>query len=115
VNRDALNQEINERLAKKDCSYWIEKLNEGGVACGLINSMDQVFEEPQVKHLNMVKDVVSVHQGPQKMVGQPVQLERTPSKIVRSAPRRGEHSEEILAELGLKSEDLARLKSTGVY
>jgi formyl-CoA transferase len=77
--------------------------------------MNQVFEEPQVKHLNMVNDVVSIHQGPQKMVGQPVQLERTPSNIVRSAPRRGEHSDEILTELGLKAEDLVRLKSTGVY
>ena len=115
VNRDALNQEINERLAKKDCAYWIEQLNEGGVACGLINSMDQVFEEPQIKHLNIVKDVVSVHQGPQRMVGQPVQLERTPSSIARAAPRRGEHSEEILKEIGVQAEDLVRLKSTGVY
>ena len=115
VNRDALNQEINERLAKKDCAYWIEQLNQGGVACGLINSMDQVFEEPQIKHLNMVKDVVSVHQGPQRMVGQPVQLERTPSSIARAAPRRGEHSEEILKEIGVQAEDLVRLKSTGVY
>jgi formyl-CoA transferase len=115
VNRDALNQEINERLAKKDCAYWIEQLNEGGVACGLINNMDQVFEEPQIKHLNMVKDIVSKHQGPQRMVGQPVQLERTPSSIVRSAPRRGEHTEEILKEIGVQSEDLTRLKSRGVY
>ena len=115
VNRDALNQEINERLAKKDCAYWIEQLNEGGVACGLINSMDQVFEEPQIKHLKMVKDVVSKHQGPQRMVGQPVQLERTPSNIVRSAPRRGEHTEEILKEIGVQAEDLTRLKSRGVY
>jgi formyl-CoA transferase len=115
VNRDALNNEINERLAKKDCAHWIEKLNEGGVACGLINSMDQVFEEPQIQHLKMVKDVVSKHQGAQRMVGQPVQLERTPSHIVRSAPRRGEHSEEILSELGLTANELLSLKSKGVY
>jgi formyl-CoA transferase len=63
----------------------------------------------------MVKDVVSKHQGPQKMVGQPVQLERTPSNIVRSAPRRGEHTEEILKEIGVEAEDLKRLKSTGVF
>jgi formyl-CoA transferase len=77
--------------------------------------MDQVFEEPQIKHLNMVKDVVSKHQGPQRMVGQPVQLERTPSTIARSAPRRGEHTEEILKEIGVQAEDLTRLKSTGVF
>ena len=59
VNRDALNAEINERLAKQDRAYWIERLNDGGVACGLINSMDEVFNEPQVQHLKMVKEVVS--------------------------------------------------------
>jgi crotonobetainyl-CoA:carnitine CoA-transferase CaiB-like acyl-CoA transferase len=63
----------------------------------------------------MVKDVVSKHQGAQRMVGQPVQLERTPSQIVRSAPRRGEHSEEILSELGLTANELLSLKSKGVY
>lgn len=115
VNRDALNAEINERLAKQDRAYWIERLNDGGVACGLINSMDEVFNEPQVQHLKMVKDVVSVHQGPQRLVGQPVQLERTPSTIVRAAPRRGEHSVEILGELGLDDQTLAALKSKGVF
>ncbi len=115
VNRDALNAEINERLAKQDRAYWIERLNEGGVACGLINSMDEVFNEPQVQHLKMVKDVVSVHQGPQRLVGQPVQLERTPSTIARAAPRRGEHSVEILGELGLDDLTLAALKSKGVF
>jgi formyl-CoA transferase len=49
------------------------------------------------------------------MVGQPVQLERTPSSIARAAPRRGEHTEEILKEIGVQAEDLPRLKSTGVY
>src|SRR5205823_4624666 len=84
-------------------------LNEGGVACGLINDMQGVFAEPQIQHLGMVKDVVSKWQGPQKLVGQPVQLERTPSTIARAAPRRGEHSEEILLELGLTADDLARM------
>lgn len=115
VNRDALNAEINERLAKQDRAYWIEWLNDGGVACGLINSMDEVFNEPQVQHLKMVKDVVSVHQGPQRLVGQPVQLERTPSNIARAAPRRGEHSVEILGELGLDDQTLTALKSKGVF
>jgi crotonobetainyl-CoA:carnitine CoA-transferase CaiB-like acyl-CoA transferase len=115
LNRDALNAEINERLANHDCAYWIEKLNDGGVACGLINSMDAVFNEPQVQHLRMVKEVTSPHQGKQRMVGQPVQLERTPSTIARATPKRGEHTEEILSQLGLSAEDLTRLKSSGVY
>jgi len=115
VNRDTLNAEINRRLASHDRSHWITQFNEGGVACGVINNMREVFEEPQIQHLGMVKDVVSASQGPQRLVGQPVQLERTPSTVARAAPRRGEHSEEILRELGLGTEDLTRMKATGVY
>ena len=115
VNRDTLNAEINRLLAAQDRAHWIELLNAGGVACGLINNVKEVFEEPQIQHLKMVKEVVSERLGPQKLVGQPMQLERTPSRIARAAPRRGEHTEEVLGELGCSPEDLARMKSTGVY
>jgi crotonobetainyl-CoA:carnitine CoA-transferase CaiB-like acyl-CoA transferase len=115
MNRDALNAEINRRLAAHDRSHWIEQFNAGGVACGLISDMREVFAEPQIEHLGMVKDVVSARLGPQRLVGQPMQLERTPSTIARAAPRRGEHTEEVLLELGIGSDDLARMKSTGVF
>ena len=115
INRDSLNAEINRLLAAQDRAYWIDKLNDGGVACGLINNLQEVFDEPQVQHLGLVKGVVSDRFGPQRMVGQPVQLERTPSVLARAAPRRGEHTEELLGELGYSAGDLARMKSTGVY
>ena len=115
VNREALNEQINARLAAHDRSHWIERLNAGGVACGLINDMKAVFEEPQVQHLNMVREVVSPHRGVQRLVGQPMTLERTPSTIARTTPRRGEHTAEVLGELGLQPDDLARLKAQGVF
>ncbi|MET0544165.1 MAG: CaiB/BaiF CoA-transferase family protein [Variovorax sp.] len=115
VNRDSLNAEIDRRLSEHDRAHWIAQFNDGGVACGLISDMREVFAEPQIEHLGMVKDVVSSRLGPQKLVGQPVQLERTPSTIARAAPRRGEHTEEVLRELGIATEDLARMKETGVY
>ncbi|MEQ1516321.1 MAG: CoA transferase [Usitatibacteraceae bacterium] len=115
VNRDALNAAINARLAMQDRNYWIERFNADGVACGHINNIQEVFAEPQIEHLGMVQDVVSPHLGPQRLMGQPMHLERTPSKIARAAPRRGEHTEEILGELGHTNEDLARMKSSGVY
>lgn len=115
VNRDTLNAEINRRLATQDRAYWVERFNTGGVACGLINNVQEMLEEPQIQHLGMIKEVVSAHHGLQRMVGQPVQLERTPSTIARAAPKRGEHSEEILREIGLQSAELASMKSKGVY
>jgi crotonobetainyl-CoA:carnitine CoA-transferase CaiB-like acyl-CoA transferase len=115
ANRDALNAEINRRLAAHDCSHWIERFNAGGVACGHINTLDEVFAEPQVQHLGMVKQAVSPHHGPQRLVGQPVQLTRTPSTIARTAPRRGEHTAEVLGELGIGADEQARLQAAGVF
>ena len=115
VNRDALNAAINQQLAREDCAYWIERFNASGVACGHINNVQEVFDEPQIEHLHMVQDVVSEHHGAQRLVGQPMHLERTPSRIVRAAPRRGEHTEEILGELGFAADDFVRMKSKGIF
>jgi crotonobetainyl-CoA:carnitine CoA-transferase CaiB-like acyl-CoA transferase len=115
VHRDWLNAEIEKRLAREGSDHWIEKLNEAGVACGRINNMKEAFEEPQVKHLGILKKVVSPHFGEQALMGQPVTLSRTPSTIARATPRRGEHSDEVLAEIGFSAEERARMKSAGVY
>ena len=115
VNRNWLNAEIEAKLAHETSSHWIEKLNEAGVACGRINSVNEVFEEPQVKHLGILKTVKSHRLGEQKLVGQPVTLSRTPHTIARATPLRGEHTEEILAELGFAKPELERMKTAGVY
>lgn len=115
VNREVLNAAIDERLAHQDRSHWIERFNRDGVACGHINDMQEVFDEPQVQHLGMVQEVTSARLGPQRLVGQPMTLERTPSRLVRAAPRRGEHTEEVLAELGLAGGDIAQMKARGVF
>ena len=114
VHRDWLNAEIEKRLAGNTSDYWITKLNAEGVACGRINDLKQVFEEPQVQHLGMLKNVTSPHHGKQVLMGQPVTLTRTPSTIARTAPKRGEHSDEILTELGYDAATLTRLKAAGV-
>jgi formyl-CoA transferase len=115
VHRDWLNAEIEKRLVGDTSDHWIATLNEAGVACGRINDMKDAFDEPQVQHLGMVKTVVSKHLGEQHLLGQPVTLERTPSTIARAAPRRGEHTEEVLAEIGYEPDAIARLKSAGVF
>jgi formyl-CoA transferase len=115
VHRDWLNAEIEKRLQEQPSDYWIPKLNEAGVACGRINNIRETFEEPQVRHLGMLRKVTSKWLGEQELMGQPVTLTRTPSEIVRAAPRRGEHTEEILAEAGYGPGELARMKAAGVY
>jgi formyl-CoA transferase len=115
VHRDWLNAEIEKRLREDTSDHWIEKLNAAGVACGRINNLRETFEEPQVRHLGILKNVTSPHLGEQVLMGQPVTLTRTPSTIARAAPRRGEHSEEVLREIGYAPEELARMKSAGVF
>jgi formyl-CoA transferase len=115
VHRDWLNAEIERRLQHETSGHWIEKLNAAGVACGRINNIREAFEEPQVKHLGMLKEVVSPRLGKQVLMGQPVTLERTPSTIARSTPVRGEHTEEVLRELGIDPAALERMKTAGVF
>lgn len=115
VNRDWLNAEIEKRLVENTSDHWIATLNEAGVACGRINNIREAFEEPQVQHLGVLRKVNSKWLGEQALMGQPVTLTRTPSDIVRAAPRRGEHTEEVLAEAGYDPEDIARMKSAGVF
>jgi crotonobetainyl-CoA:carnitine CoA-transferase CaiB-like acyl-CoA transferase len=115
VHRDWLNAEIEKRLAAQASDHWIEKLNAAGVACGRINNVKEAFDEPQVKHLGILKKIVSPRLGEQTLMGQPMTLTRTPSTIARAAPKRGEHSEEVLAEIGYGPEELARMKAAGVF
>ena len=115
VNRETLNAEINRRLEHQDRAHWIERFNADGVACGVINNLQEVFEEPQLQHLGLVQNVVSGRLGLQRHVGQPVTLTRTPSTLARAAPLRGEHSTEVLTELGISADDLARMKAAGIF
>ena len=109
-HRDKLNGEINAALASKTGAEWIETLNKAGVPCGPINSIDAVFEDPQVRHLGIAKDVVLKNGEKSRIVGQPIALSRTPSRIASRTPALGEHTQEVLEEFGFSVEEIAALK-----
>lgn len=113
-NRDALGDEINSALGKDSSAVWIDRFNAAGVPSGPINSIDQVFADPQVRHLGMADTVRSAELGDITLVTQPVNLSGTPSSFKLAPPERGEHSDEILQEFGYSADEIAVLKADGV-
>ena len=113
-NRDALGETINEVLRGKPAQHWIDLFNEAGVPCGEINSIDKVFANPQVAHLGMAQPVDSTERGPTELVGQPIVMSRTPSTISAPPPTCGQHSDEILGDLGYSAGEIAAFREAGV-
>ena len=112
-NRDALNALINNHTRKKSSAEWIDILNKAGIPCGEINSIDQVFASPQIKHLGMAQDVISQERGPTQLVGQPVTLSRTDSAIKHPPPTLGQHTDEVLAEAGYSPAEIKAFRDKG--
>jgi crotonobetainyl-CoA:carnitine CoA-transferase CaiB-like acyl-CoA transferase len=112
-HRDELNKLIGQITATMTSNAVAERLNRAGIPCGPIYTIDQTFADLQVRHLGLAQDVDSPALGSIKLVGQPVTLSRTPSRLVSSAPEYGEHTDEILTEFGYSSEDIARFRQAG--
>lgn len=109
-NRKALNAELNSALSKKTSDEWIAILNEAGVPCGPIYSMDQVFADPQVQHIKAAAKVQHPALGEIRVVNQAVGLSRTPATMASATPEIGLHTDEVLAEIGYTAAEIAALR-----
>jgi len=113
-NRDALNAAITRVTVTRTSNDLVEALIAAGVPSGPANRIDEVFADPQVEHLGIAADIETLPFGPTRLVGQPVGLARTPSRMAAHPPDRGEHSDEILGGLGLSANEIAGLRQRNI-
>jgi crotonobetainyl-CoA:carnitine CoA-transferase CaiB-like acyl-CoA transferase len=113
-NRDQLNHAIEAITRTRSSSEWIEVLNRAGVPSGPINRIDQVFADPQVRQMGITRSVESSRRGCQELVGQAVELSRTPWSLRMPTPEKGEHTDAVLSALGYDASAIVSLRARRV-
>ncbi|MBV8423910.1 MAG: CoA transferase [Candidatus Eremiobacteraeota bacterium] len=114
-NRKALNERIAQITQAKPSAYWIAALEKAGVPCGPINTIDQVFEDPQVKHLKIARRVNNPELGPIEVVGQPYHLSNAAQpQEFRPTAKLGADTDAVLRELGYADNAIGALREKGV-
>jgi formyl-CoA transferase len=115
ANRQALIAILSEMFRSRNNATWLELLKQAEVPCAPIQTIDQVFQSPQVLHRNMLVEVAHPTAGTVRMAGLPVKFSATPASVRLAPPLLGEHSEQVLSSwLGMSSETIAKLKQKGV-
>jgi crotonobetainyl-CoA:carnitine CoA-transferase CaiB-like acyl-CoA transferase len=110
ARRPELREKIEAILGTQDSAYWLAAFEREGVPAGPIYAVDEMFEDPQVRHLGIAQPVTHPALGEIRIVGEPVTLSRTPAAVDTPTPDAGDHNAEILAELGYDAAGVARLR-----
>ena len=104
-----------EITRQRPSAFWIGLLNEAGVPCGPIYTIDQTFADPQVQHLQMARPIDHPKLGPLKAVGQAINMTRTPEpEKLRPTPDLGQHTDEVVRGLGYSDDAIADLRTRAV-
>lgn len=112
-NRPACWALIRPVFSSNTNQHWLGALEKHGVPAGPIYGMDEVFSDPQVKHLGIAQSVTHPARGDIQLVGQPINLSRTPASIRTAPPDAGEHWNEVLASFGFSNDQVTKLKDAG--
>jgi crotonobetainyl-CoA:carnitine CoA-transferase CaiB-like acyl-CoA transferase len=112
ANRGKTNAMLQKPLLEDTSENWITRLNKAGVPSGPVYAMDQVFADPQVKHLGLAWPVPHPILGEVTLVRSPMNLDGV-APPRRPTPERGEHTDEVLAEFGLAPDEVAKLRAAG--
>ena len=113
-NHDELSEILQATFGKGGREEWLRRLNEKDVPCAPLNTLDEVFKDPQVKQYGFPVEVEHPKMGKMQLVGSGVQLSRTPPAINMAPPTLGEHTEEILRGLSYDEQTIQQLRTEGV-
>lgn len=113
-NREAIVGILSEHFLTDTADNWVSKIHAVKVPVGVINDIGRALAEPQVLARDMLVNIPHALNPDFKMVGSPVKLSDTPVEYKRPAPMLGEHTDQVLSQLGLSAEQLATLKEKGI-
>jgi formyl-CoA transferase len=114
ANRDALVTEIETVTATQPTAHWTQIIGAAGIPCGPIWTFDRVFDDPHLEARGFFADAPHPTLGPVRQLGSPMRLSATPTRIERAGPRLGEHTAEVLREIGVDEREVAELSEAGV-
>ena len=113
-NRKEINAAIGEVTKTKPAAHWIELFEAAGIPCGPIYSIDQVFADPQVKHLGMARAMQHPQLGTEEVVASPINISGYSKDIRLATPDSGAHTNEILATVGYSQDEIDAMRKKGI-
>jgi formyl-CoA transferase len=113
-NREALTAELHKLFKQRPAREWVALLRDENVPCGSINTIREVFDDPQVKARGLAVEMQHPSCGPIRVVASPLRLHGAPVTYRRHPPLLGEHTGEVLAEQGYSAHEIATMREEGV-
>jgi crotonobetainyl-CoA:carnitine CoA-transferase CaiB-like acyl-CoA transferase len=111
--RDEVEKELEKMFLSRNQDEWLNLLKEEDVCFGPVNSIEEACNDPQLKARNMFCEIDHPEAGTIKQVSHPIKFSETPARVAAPPPLLGQHTHELLCELGYSDEDISALETEG--